>query len=51
MMVSHFQKSPPFIVDAVVNSSLKVFGRADVSMHTLDLNECKDKFLHQWQIL
>ena len=22
MMVSHFQKSPPFIVDAVVNSSL-----------------------------
>jgi hypothetical protein len=39
MMVSHFQKSPPFIVEAVVNNSLKVFGRADVSMQTLDLNE------------
>jgi hypothetical protein len=36
---SQFQRSLPLKVEAVVNSSLNVFGRVDVSMQTLDLNE------------
>jgi hypothetical protein len=45
-LLSQAQSSPAPIVDAVVNSSLNVFGSADVSMHTLDLQAGVKRLQH-----